>query len=54
MSAIVRGKNPNKMRRLLPADFQPPDQGIELVNGGRTKDLSDFVFPEHSQLTQLA
>ena len=29
-------------------------KGIELVNGGRKKDLSDFVFPEHSQLTQLA
>ena len=23
-------------------------KGIALVNGGRTKDLSDFVFPEHS------
>ena len=29
-------------------------KGIELVNGGRTKDLSDFVFPAHGQLTQLA
>jgi len=29
-------------------------KGIELVNGGRKKDLSDFVFPSHSQLTQLA
>ena len=29
-------------------------KGIELVNGGRKKDLSDFVFPTHSQLTQLA
>ena len=29
-------------------------KGIELVNGGRKKDLSDFVFPAHNQLTQLA
>ena len=29
-------------------------KGIELVNGGRKKDLSDFVFPAHGQLTQLA
>ena len=26
-------------------------KGIELVNGGRMKDLSDFVFPAHGQLT---
>ena len=29
-------------------------KGIELTNGGRKKDLSDFVFPTHGQLTQLA
>ncbi len=29
-------------------------KGIKLVNGGRKKDLTDFVFPAHSQLTQLA
>jgi integrase len=29
-------------------------KGIELVNGGRKKDLSDFVFPTYEQLTKLA
>jgi integrase len=28
--------------------------GIELANGGSEKDLSDFVFPTHGQLTALA
>jgi integrase len=28
--------------------------GIELTNGGSKKDLSDFVFPTHGQLTALA
>jgi len=29
-------------------------RGIELVNGGRKNDLSDFIFPAYGQLTQLA
>jgi hypothetical protein len=29
-------------------------KGIELVNGGRAKDLSDFAVPAHNQLMQLA
>jgi hypothetical protein len=29
-------------------------KGIELTNGGSKKDLSDFVFPAHGQLTELA
>jgi hypothetical protein len=29
-------------------------KGIELVNGGRKKDMPDFVFRSHGELTQLA
>ena len=29
-------------------------KGIELINGGSKKDLSDFIFPAHGQLTELA